>query len=147
MIGSRYWATGITVRYMEGPRWGASLDFYDDGFMNDSPGGISTQGTFGTRYLVQTTDVPDPLPAVLDALIADAARLGIEFRDALDAPPMLYVAGDGGVASDGEAAGEGLPDNWRQLLQEQADRLGWRTYGQQRSAVTTTRPPERTTTP
>lgn len=106
MIGPRYWTTGITCKWfvsaIRGPGWAAELKFFDDGFCDDVHG-------------------PAGLTAALDVLIADAGRLGIELGKA--SPPCLYVEGDG------EDAGVLLPPDWEALLREQADRLGWETYG------------------
>lgn len=124
MIGPRYWSTGITVRYMTGSdgsqRWGALLQFFDNGFCDDGPAGISTEGSLGSRYFVRDGGGFAALPAVLDTLIADAGRLGIVFGT--HGKPMLYVKGDG------ESDTEEYHPQWRQLLREQAERLGWDTY-------------------
>jgi hypothetical protein len=52
--------------------------------------------------------------AVTDALSPDAEHLGIEFRD-----PYIYAEGDG------EDPDHPMPDGWVDLLEEQAQRLGW----------------------
>lgn len=122
MIGDTYWTTGIIVTFArpqpphnDPPRYGARLDFFDSGFAEDG----STEGELYVRYM------QIDLGEVLDTLIADAARLGIEFRHTDDLP-QLYVNGDG------EDPDEYLPADWREQLQVQADRLGWTTYGMER---------------
>ena len=51
---------------------------------------------------------------VTDTLIRDAEALGIEFQD-----PMLYGH------EDGEDLDYPMPDGWAELLEEEAERLGW----------------------
>ncbi len=114
----KYWSTGITVAFMansgRGPGdavwsgWGASLDFHDDGFVNDAPDGsvVSTEGTLRTRYAVRGADTKDALYNAVEALIVDAARLGIEFKDAA----TVYYRGDG------EHAAYPPPDGWREMV-------------------------------
>lgn len=127
----KYWSTGITLRWFpERPghaeAWGAHLDYFDNGFVNDEPGAgrVSTEGTLRTRYPVEDVDGVNVLALVLDVLIADAQKIGIEWRRGMDDwPPMIYYQGDG------EDADYPPPSDWRELLREQARRLGWATYG------------------
>jgi hypothetical protein len=129
----KYWSTGITIRYRAPSNdrpamWGAALDYYDDGFAgDDDPAAqrISTEGTLRTRYLVEDAEDTFTLAVVLDVLIADAAALGIALRGPSGDPPCLYVKGDG------EHDDVELPDDWREILREQAERIGWATYGYQ----------------
>jgi hypothetical protein len=119
MIGSAYWATGITLTHWNG-RWGASLSFYDDAFLNDDPdaGKISTQGTLHTRYQVKDGNDVDGLTAAIDALRSDAERLGIEWRTMSGVAPSLFT-------DEAEAPDAGWPAGWRDLVSAQAERLGW----------------------
>lgn len=125
MIGNGYWTTGITVKYGDaggGVRgWGATLNFYDDGFCDDdvAAGVVSTQGTLTTRYTLPAMTDTDALTAAVDAVKADADRLGIRFgRD-----------GSGGTVymeQDGELPADRLPAAaWWVLVNAQAERLGW----------------------
>lgn len=131
MISSTgYWSTGITVRWFpERPghaeAWGGHLDYLDDGFLNDEPaaGRISTEGVLRTRYPVEDEDGVNVLAVVLDALIADAAKLGITWRGPMGGAPMIYYHGDG------EGPDYPPPPGYRDLLRAQAERLGWATYG------------------
>lgn len=125
-----YWSTGITVRWFpERPghaeAWGGHLDYLDDGFLNDEPAAarISTEGALHTRYPVEDQDGVNVLAVVLDVLIADAEKMGIAWRGPIDGAPMLYYQGDG------EDPDWPPPDGYRELLREQAQRLGWATYG------------------
>lgn len=127
MIGRRYWSTGITVTWTasgsnRGPGWGASLKFFDDGFCDDdtATAQVATQGELASRYHLPDDGPVSGLTVVLDVLIADAARLGIEFRGSPH--PSLYVKGDG------EDPDVDLPGDWHDTLKVQAARLGWETY-------------------
>jgi hypothetical protein len=131
--GGRYWSTGITVTWLprahtiDGepfPGWNASLEFFDDGFMDDrvEQGEASTQGTLGTRYYVRDSKTVSGLTLAVDNLITDAERLGIEFRWAEGKLPVLYYKGDG------EDSNYAPPEGWRETLRAEAERLGWSTY-------------------
>jgi hypothetical protein len=124
-----YWSVGITVQWRERSGsnngqphggWGASLEFLDDGFCNDDAdtGRVSTQGTLNTRYFVADGERASGLSAAVDALIADAQRLGIEFTNR-----SLYYKGDG---EDPEFP---PPDGWEAQLVAEAARIGWSSYG------------------
>jgi hypothetical protein len=108
-----YWATGITVKHHNG-KWTASVTFHDNGFANDDPdaGRISTEGTLHTRYYIADGEQVDGLTAAIDAVKADAERLGIIWRT-----PTVYMDQDGEGSDD--SAG------WRSLVDSQAERLGW----------------------
>ncbi len=127
---STYWSTGIVVRWFPArpghtEAWGAHLDFLDDGFAADdmTAGRISTEGRLHTRYPVEAPEGVNALAVVLDTLIADAAKLGIRWHNAVDQWPMVYYDGDG------EATDYPPPPGYRDLLVEQAKRLNWATYG------------------
>lgn len=128
-----YWATGITLTWhpdipadYQGARttgWSGKLDYFDDGWAgDDNPdrGRIATEGTLRTRYRVADSQ-QTALAAVIDTLIADAQRLGIQLGTSADGP-RLYVPGDG------EWDDHPLPDDWRNLLAAEAQRIGWKTY-------------------
>lgn len=135
----RYWSTGITVTYsefatrIEGipyPGWAASLDYCDDGFVNDDPdaGLVSTEGTLRTRYPVRDAKTRSGLGVALDNLIADARRLGIEFTATSAFPaPFLYYRGDG------ENEEYPPPDGWRETLVAEAARIGFISYDTHRA--------------
>jgi len=112
MIGDKYWATGISLKYGYAGSgrngWVATINFLDSGFCEDK----ATEGRLHTRYFVD-------LETAIDTVLADADHLGIEVRGIRETP-NLYVQGDG------EDQSIELPSNWRELLQEQSDRLGWR---------------------
>lgn len=123
MIGNGYWSTGITLRYVDGC-WEASLNFYDHGGgYGDSPdlGLVSTVGTLATRRRVGDERA---VSAVVDAMKADAERLGIVWRD-----PTVYMVGDG------EHDSETYPPDWQRLVNEQAARIGWQPTYEHRAAT------------
>ncbi len=103
MVGDKYWTTGITVSHFFGNRWQALVEFFDDGFCQDE----STQGTLRTRYY-------GDLAHAIDTVIADADRLGIQWKDR-----RLYSIGDG---EDYESP---MPEGWKLLLKAQAERVGF----------------------
>lgn len=121
-----YWSTGISLRWRETTRdgttrsaWGGSVDYLDDGFVGDDDadtGKVSTEGELRTRYLVTDGKVASGLSAIVDVLLADAARLGIEFRGTLGDRPYLMIETE-----------DGAPDNYRELLIDEAERIGWTT--------------------
>jgi hypothetical protein len=125
MISDRspgYWSTGIIVRHMNG-KWAAAVKYFDDGFLDDSVDDkrISTEGELHTRYFVADGAHADGLTAAVDAVKADAERLGIRWTET--PPPSVYMEGDG------EHAAWPAPLGWRSRVNEQARRLGWRaTY-------------------
>lgn len=132
MIGDRYWATGIVVRYSDrhGGQWAASVNYLDNGFCDDDAdrGVISTEGTLHTRYFVGNGERIDALTAVIDAVKADAERLGIEFRSATDGPNVFYQG-------DGEHDDWPPPDGWREMVDAQAIRIGWSAFYMQAMRV------------
>lgn len=114
-----YWSTGITVKHHNG-KWAASVDFLDNGFANDDPdkGHISTEGKLHTRYFIADGEQVDGLTAAIDTVRADAERLGIIWRSDDDVP-TIYMKGDG---EDPEWP---APDGWHELVNAQAERIGW----------------------
>lgn len=120
-----YWTTGIILAWHpEREAWSGKLNYLDDGWAGDDnpdTGDISTEGTLRTRYALTNGQHQTALTAVIDALVADATRLGIQ----LGAPwtaPWLYVEGDG------EHTDVPLPADWRELLATEARRIGWSSY-------------------
>ena len=111
MIGERYWSCGITLDYEGGDMWSASLDFYDDGWAEDS----ATQGVLKVRYFFTLQKMSQEL----DALIADAKKLGIDFKVMKPMSPSLYVTGDG------EHTERIYHPDWQRILAEQSARIGW----------------------
>jgi hypothetical protein len=126
MIGNGYWSTGIIVeyRYAGGGDygWEAEATYLDDGWAGDDIPGtthLSTEGTLKTRYAIRDTeDGASSLAAVIDVILADAERLGITWKF-----PNLYYR------DDGRNLEHEPPEGWRDMLAEQAQRLGWATYG------------------
>jgi len=69
-----------------------------------------------------TTSYFAPLELVIDTLHKDVTGLGIQFIATSADAPMLYIEGDG------ENKDWPPPDNWREILREQAERIGWATH-------------------
>jgi hypothetical protein len=122
LIGDRYWATGITVHadpeHMD--RWTAEVVYVDDGLPggddNTDKGVISTEGRLYTRYAVRPGDTADALTAAIDVIKADAERIGVTW--AKDATVCYIGAGRWDVFPP--------PARWRETVNAQAVRLGWR---------------------
>lgn len=105
MIGSEYWATGIKVCYLAYKnQWSATVEFFDDGFCQDE----STQGTIYSRYFAD-------IEIVLDVVKRDAEKLGIVWKH-----KNIYVEHDG----EGDVE---LPSDWREIIQRQAERIGFKS--------------------
>jgi len=114
-----YWSVGINLRWMPDDRmWAGKIDFFDDGFADDDADTrkISTQGSLRTRYFVRNGKQQTALSVIIDTLIADAAKLGITFRD----PDLFYE-------TDGESERFPPPPGWRETLTAEAERIGWTT--------------------
>jgi hypothetical protein len=111
VIGDGYWTTGITLKPFDG-KWAATAGFFDSGFCQDE----STEGKLHTRYYCKDVE------QAIDTLIADLQRLGIRLGAVPGQAPSLYMQGDG------EDADVDYPGGWREMLVEQAKRLGWCTY-------------------
>ncbi len=119
----RYWTTGITVYWdTHNGGWHALCEYLDDGWVGDNNADlqkVSTQGKLETRYAVKDGDLVSGLTAAVDAVLADAQRLGIQFGTPAGDGPTLYYTGDG------EWADYPAPDGWRELLAAESGRLGW----------------------
>lgn len=121
MIG-KYFATTIVVAFhQDKPGWSAHTEFVDGGFMNDDADtdAVSTEGVLRTRYAVRDGEARKGLSAAIDAIIADAQRMGIEFRSTAAAGPFIWYEGDG------EDDNHPAPEGWREMLTAEAERLGW----------------------
>jgi len=134
-----YWSTGVILRWTErastrerdgrmvsSPGWAGRIDYVDDGFCDDNAdtGRVSTEGTLHTRYAVPDGDKVPGLTAVVDALLADAERMGIRFGVGGQGPQLYY---------DGDAENQDYPPlpGWRGMLAEEARRIGWTSpYGE-----------------
>lgn len=120
MIGPCYWATGIHLDHAGHDAWTAGIKFLDDGFCQSA----STEGELHLRYMIPHKE----LDAMIDVLIADAERLGIEWNTP-NSTPMVYIPQDG--------EDESRDDN-EKMLQEavrQSERLGWDTLYKRRAAT------------
>lgn len=111
MIGNKYWSTGISVKPRQNMKgsydWTATAEFFDDGWCDNE----SSQGLLEARYCGE-------LSSVIDVVKRDVEALGIEWRNINDTP-MLYCY------QDGEDKDWRFPDDWRELLREEAKRIGF----------------------
>jgi hypothetical protein len=103
MVGDKYWSTGITLKSDGIGLWVAECKFFDSGFVQSE----STEGVLISRYYA-------PLEIVIDNVKADVEKLGIDWRE-----PTLYGHGDG---EDEEWP---MPPNWKTIIKEQCNRIGW----------------------
>lgn len=85
MIGSKYWATGITMVPYKNDQWGLILEFFDDGFCDNE----SSEGMLRCRYAIETQDLEDRIKM----LMHDARHLGIQLGNGQKF--ALYIRGDG----------------------------------------------------
>lgn len=110
MYGDMLFATGIIVwhGYAGNGRygWWAMVEFQDYG-----KGSIL--GKIHTKY-------GDDLACSIDTIKKDAERLGIKFVNTFT--PFVYYRGDG------ENKDFPPPDGWRELLEKEARRIGFRSY-------------------
>jgi hypothetical protein len=120
MIGKLF-STGIELKYGCGGHkaggqeyygWWAKVCFEDYGLTEKG----SVYGFISNKYA-------EPIEDAIDTVKADAERMGIEFISiSTRKASMLYYD------HDGESKEFPPPDNWKQILKEQAERIGWETY-------------------
>lgn len=125
----RWWSTGIVLKWIPDalpgqPGWHGTVHFYDDGCVpgdDADNGAVSTKGELATaRFVIDGRHVP-ALQVIVDALLADAARMGILFKDDVRDYRDLYYEGDG------EDPDWPPPAGWRDVLLAEATRIGWRS--------------------
>jgi hypothetical protein len=102
MIGKNFYATGIILKCYGKDKWAAQIKFFDSGFCDDR----STEGELTTRYFID-------IETAIDVIREDAEKMGIKIS------PVLMGYGDG------EDEKWPMPENWKDILQEQAKRLKW----------------------
>ena len=120
------WSTGITVKYgyagSSGYGWWAYCTWTMGGHCE--PGCM--EGRLGTRYGEET------LSKAVDCVLELAKRMEVTFvdvrgKDGLitypEGQPELYYEGDGGLED-----GDPVPDNWKHILKEEAERIGFQSY-------------------
>lgn len=99
-------STGVHLFYNPSHGWGTLVEFQGTNFAQED----RIEGEIRTSYHRQD------LAAAIDQVIAQAKQTGVVFGPA---GPHIYVQGDG------EGPGVNLPENWREIVQQQCDRLGW----------------------
>ncbi|WP_330172932.1 hypothetical protein OG875_04635 [Streptomyces sp. NBC_01498] len=128
----RYWSAGIAVTWVPASvligeglygGWHAVLTYYDDGFFDTDPetGQVSTWGTLRTRSPVRDAKIRSGLSIAVDALLADAQRLGIEFPADSGSGPQL------GYEEDMDREYHPPPKGWRETLTAEAERIGFQS--------------------
>jgi hypothetical protein len=119
---NHFWTTGISVALTE-RGWIAYADFQQSN--PDATNLVITQGKVETRFAEAS------LTDAIDRVIASLETLGVVFKpDGVDdaiwhgVGPFVWYQRDGhGPNADiGELD---PPENWRELMNEQARRLGW----------------------
>lgn len=76
------------------------------------------------------------LTKTVDLAMEAAKTIGVVFHDMTGIEPCIYVEGGG------EEPTVLLPSNWRKLVSEQCNRLGWKTVYQDHPPVTHGAPPQ-----
>ena len=136
MIGPNHAFAGIGVRYtyagtnsyaQETYGWSAELDYFDKGFNNDdvTSGAISTEGTLRTRYAVRDLDGFSGLLAVINAVLTDAKRFGIEESRSEGLKPSIWVSSH----EDDNADLPEIPNEDIEILRDIARELDFELIG------------------
>jgi hypothetical protein len=88
------------LKYLNG-KWSAEVEFLDGGWCDEE----STEGKLYSRYF-------GDIETVIDNVKKDAEKLGIVWRY-----KNIYMDGDG--------KNKNAPNNWREILKKQAERIGF----------------------
>lgn len=110
MVGSNYWSIGIIIDWHKnenGDVWSTEVKFYDNGFCQDA----STEGHLVSRYFERD------LTRLIDTIKADTEKLGIEWKK-----PRIFMRGDEEIKE------KKYPPDWRKILNNQAERIGWEKF-------------------
>lgn len=103
-------STGIHLKFSSLQGWAAEVQFSTFEHAQSS----CIEGSIGPRYFGE-------LAAVIDLAKDSAESMGVTFINNELIQPTMYIEGDG------EDPKVDLPENWRALIQEQCERLGWRS--------------------
>ena len=109
MVG-QLWSTGISLYCNGEDEWWASVKVHDNGFCDLS----SICGEIKTCY-------GQPLSDAIDIVKRDTENLGIIFPNESYSRHLYYIG-------DGEWKDYPPPEGWKELLQQEAKRIGWKTY-------------------
>lgn len=106
-------AIGITVEYGYSGQYGwvATLHWQDDKFCQEG----AVEGKICTRYFEKS------LGSAIDCVIEVAEQFGIPLFSKFS---LFYE-------NDGEGVEVAPPSNWREILYQEAQKRGWRTYPRQ----------------
>lgn len=113
-------STGIKLKFDPSHGWVATVDFSTWEHATDT----CIEGSIGVCYFNRD------LQKTVDLALEAAKTIGVVFHDKTGIEPCIYVEGDG------EDPAVVLPPNWRQMICEQCDRLGWKTVYQVQAPVT-----------
>lgn len=106
------WSTGVKVDYSVGAGWAATLEWQSSSSL--------TEGVISTYSRAST------LAESIDMVMNHVEAMNILFIN-MEAPvPVLWYQGDG------DSPQYVPPENWRELLREEAQKRGWITYRQDR---------------
>ncbi len=101
MSKNHYFTAGVSLKWHGNDQWSAEVEFSDTGFH-----AMSIAGHFST-YI---TDLETAIDAAIDGL----KTLGIRLLDS-ESPLFPY--------QDGESEACPLPENWRQIIAAQSERI------------------------
>ncbi len=127
MIGNKYFATGIEVKYGYAGNgqngWSASVKFYDQGFADDnaSEGRVSTEGILSTRYYVPNENGSSGLEAAIKALLIDMAKIYVYINPNQEFV-IYFTQGEHGEADE-------IPSEEIETLRSLSEKLGLKTIG------------------
>lgn len=113
-------SNGVKLKFDPSHGWIATVEFSTWEHATDS----CIEGSIGVRYFHRD------LSRTVDLAVAAARTIGVAFHDKPGIEPCIYVEGDG------EDPTVHLPANWRQLVREQCDRLGWKSVYQDDAPAT-----------
>lgn len=111
-MDSNIYGINVTVKYGYAGEgcygWTATLLWQDDKFLKSG----AVEGEIRTRYFECT------ITEAIDYVVEVAKQFNLLFVDNFS---LFYC-------NDGENLKDHPPDNWRQTLQEEAQKRGWKTY-------------------
>jgi len=108
MHNNKLYASGIAVWHDGHEGWRAKVTFDDFGHCDRG----SIHGHIATKYA-------DELSYSVDTIKQDAEKLGIIFYSIPDFAPTVFYPGDG------EWPEYLPPNNWREILRQEAKRIGF----------------------
>lgn len=105
----KFLSTGVNLTFSRAHGWSAAIDYWSDHFAMPE----CLEGNIRTRYFDKD------LSTVIDRAINTAKAVGVTFIDQDGLRPSIYVPGDG------EDPSIELPEEWREIVAAECERLGW----------------------